>query len=76
METFFTHGKHQIVFTNLNDRIRADIMKSGVRIYMFCEGYADTFISVLNTMKLFVGGLSNHSDWPKIIGSHVPEYMV
>lgn len=45
-----------------------------MQIYMFCDGYVDTFISIFKTMLAFVGGLTTDPNLP-IIGSHVPEYM-
>jgi hypothetical protein len=41
---------------------------------MMCEGYADTFISVLNSVLAFLGGISTDPTKP-IAGSHVPPYM-
>lgn len=42
--------------------------------FIFCEGYIDTFVSTLKTLKMFLGGLSKNPYLP-IIGSHVPHYM-
>ena len=41
---------------------------------MFCGGYVDTFMSVFNTILMFLGGLTPDPNVP-IFGSHVPEYM-
>lgn len=43
---------------------------------MFCDGYVDTFVSVLKTALLFLGGMGSDPDAGLIHGSHVPEYMV
>jgi hypothetical protein len=43
---------------------------------MFCEGYVDTFISVLKTALLFLGGIGTDPNLGPLHGSHVPEYMV
>ena len=43
---------------------------------MFCDGYVDTFISVLKTALLFLGGIGYDPSKGPIHGSHVPEYMV
>uniref|UniRef100_A0A7S3JJD4 Uncharacterized protein n=1 Tax=Euplotes harpa TaxID=151035 RepID=A0A7S3JJD4_9SPIT len=51
-----------------------DLNLAGLRMYMFCNGVADSFVSVFSTIKLFLGGLGVNPKWP-IIGSHVPEYM-
>jgi hypothetical protein len=74
VETFFFSGNHQITFKNLNADTKADILKNGIRIYMFCDGYVDTFISAWHTVICFLGGLGPNPYIP-IFGSHVPEYM-
>ena len=51
-----------------------DIMTNGIQIYMFCDGYIDTFMSAFHFIEAFVGGLGTNPYLP-IIGSHVPEYM-
>ena len=43
-------------------------------MYMFCDGYVDTFVSVFNAVLAFVGGLGTNPYIP-FFGSHVPEYM-
>ena len=43
-------------------------------MYMFCDGYADTLISVYNSALCFLGGLGTDPNEP-IFGSHVPDYM-
>lgn len=43
---------------------------------MFCDGYVDTFVSVLKTVELFFGGMGYDPNAGPIHGSHVPEYMV
>ncbi|CDW80089.1 UNKNOWN [Stylonychia lemnae] len=74
IETFFFHGKHQVTFKNMNTESKEVVQKSGIQMYMFCDGYVDTFISVFNTVLAFVGGLGTNPYIP-IFGSHVPEYM-
>lgn len=49
-------------------------MEGGLRVYMFCDGYVDTFMSVYNTALCFIGGLGTDPTQP-IFGSHVPDYM-
>jgi len=48
---------------------------NGFRVYMFCDGYVDTFISAMNFVLQFAGGFGPDPNTP-IFGSHVPEYMV
>jgi hypothetical protein len=41
---------------------------------LFCEGVVSSLESIWNSLKAFIGGLSDHPKLP-IIGSHVPAYM-
>lgn len=75
VETFYLSGKHTIEFKNLSPDAKADIAVNGFRIYMFCDGYVDTFISAYNFALQFLGGFGTDPNEP-IWGSHVPEYMV
>jgi hypothetical protein len=75
IETFFFRGQHQVTFKNLSPEAKIDIQKNGIKIFMFCDGYVDTFISVWNSLLAFIGGLGTNP-WLPYIGSHVPEYMV
>mmetsp|Transcript_9257 Transcript_9257/g.7044 ORF Transcript_9257/g.7044 Transcript_9257/m.7044 type:complete len:144 (-) Transcript_9257:805-1236(-) len=67
-------GTHTIKFTNLDEDAQVDLAFGGLKVYMFCDGYIDTFISAVKTILCFVGGLGTDPDLP-IMGSHVPEYM-
>jgi len=59
---------------NLNENAKITIQNKGIQVYMFCDGYVDTFMSVFNTVLAFVGGLGTDPNVP-FWGSHVPEYM-
>jgi hypothetical protein len=74
VETFFYKGKHSVTFKNLSPEAKTDIAVNGIRIYMFCDGYIDTFLSVFHTALAFIGGIGTNP-WIPYIGSHVPEYM-
>lgn len=74
IETFYLSGNHEITFKNLSADTMAEIRENGLRVYMFCDGYVDTFISVYNTAMCFFGGLGTDPNQP-IYGSHVPDYM-
>lgn len=74
VETFYLSGKHTITFKDLNADALAEIFDSGLRVYMFCDGYSDTIISVYNSLLCFLGGLGTDPNDP-IWGSHVPDYM-
>ena len=75
VETIKSKGTHTVTFTNIGADAAADIRQNGVRVYMFCAGYIDTFLSVLHTAEAFIGGLGTDPN-AKIINSHVPDYMV
>lgn len=74
VETFRSRGKHTITFKNISPDAKLDIMRNGVRIFMFCDGYIDTFKSVFNFALQFLGGFGINPDIP-VFGSHIPEYM-
>lgn len=74
VDTFFFSGKHTITFKNISPDGVADIKKNGIRVFMFCDGYVDTFMSVFHLALQFIGGLGTNP-WLPVIGSHVPEYM-
>jgi hypothetical protein len=74
VEDFFYSGTHEIQFKNLDEDAKIDTYKNGITIYMFCDGYIDTFISAFKVVKAFLGGLTDNPNLP-YIGSHVPPYM-
>lgn len=75
VETFYFTGKHQITFKNLSPDAKIDIQRNGLKIFMFCDGYVDTFMAVFNTMLAFVGGMGIDPNAGPLWGSHIPEYM-
>ena len=74
IETFYLSGNHQITFKDLSPVALAEIQKSGIHVYMFCDGYANTLMSVYNSALAFYGGLGTDPNEP-IYGSHIPDYM-
>ncbi|CAI2364448.1 unnamed protein product [Moneuplotes crassus] len=74
VEYLFLERTHHLTLKNLDQEDIIDLNLAGLRMYLFCDGVMDSFISVFNTLKLFVGGLGDKPKWP-VIGSHVPEYM-
>jgi len=74
VEYLFFEKTHTLVFKNLDEDDIIDLNLTGVKTYLFCHGVVDSFVSVFNTVKLFLGGLGANPKYP-IIGSHVPEYM-
>lgn len=75
VEVVYLRGKHQITFTNLDEDELKDIQMGGFKVYMFCDGFIDTFISVFKTLLAFIGGLGDDPN-KKIPNPHVPDYMV
>lgn len=67
-------GSHEVTFTNLSPDAKGDIEKNGIQVYMMCEGYVDTFISVINTLLPFIGGRGLDPTKP-FEGSHIPPFM-
>lgn len=74
VETILSSGLHTITFTNLDASQWTDLDFGGLKVYMFCDGYIDTFISAFKMIECFLGGLGVDPDKP-IMGSHVPPYM-
>ena len=74
IEWLFFSRTHTFKFKNFDEDDMIDLNLSGLRTYLFCDGPVDTFVSVFNTLKLFIGGLGSNPKYP-FIGSHVPEYM-
>jgi len=73
VESFYFEGEHTLHFTVPDDGI-VDMQHGGLKMWHFCGGFKDTFISVFHTVEAFVGGLSLHPNIP-IVGSHTPPYM-
>ena len=73
-ELFFFHGTHRLTFQMNSPQAQADTNYGGIKAFAFCENVIQDIESVFNTLKAFVGGISDHPEWP-IIGSHVPPYM-
>ena len=65
-----------MTFNNLQHNARAGIDLNGIRIYQFCDGYWDTFVSALHTFENFFGGLTLHKNWPKPLSHELPQYMI
>jgi len=74
IENLFLPRLHTVEFLNLKQEEMDDIRVNGFVVYMFCHGVSDSFVSLFNTVKLFMGSFTSNPNWP-IIGSHVPAYM-
>jgi len=72
VETFFWEKTSEITFKGFDSGISEDILFNGFDVYLFCEGFIDTFISVYKTILMFAGDIeATHSPGPH----HVPKYM-
>lgn len=74
VEVLTKRGKHQITFNNIDEDTLKDINFGGFKVFMFCDGFIDTFISFFKTLLCFLGGLGTDPTKP-ILGSHIPPYM-
>ena len=72
--TFYRAKHHVVHLKNFNEDDKLDLSAEGVRIFEFCEGAGKTIISVMKTIKLFLGGLGLNPKIP-FFGSKVPRYM-
>lgn len=75
VESFYLQGNHVLNFKNLSPDAKIDIQKNGLKIFMFCSGYVDTFVSVFETILLFFGGFSSDPTTP-VFGSHLIEPVI
>jgi hypothetical protein len=75
VETITEAGTHTVTFSGLNSDEQADFKFEGLKVYMFCDGYIDTFISAFKTLLCFVGGLTPNPEGGAVMGSHIPAYM-
>lgn len=73
-ETFATHGTHTLKFKATGKDAIEDLKAVGLETYLFCESMQDELLSVITTLKAFVGGLGMHGKAP-LFDPHVPEYM-
>ena len=60
-------------FTETHEVI--DLLKSGLRFFVFCSNPISLFTSTFATANLFMGGLGS-SPYVPFIGSKVPSYMM
>jgi hypothetical protein len=74
VEVMLKKGKHQITFTNIDEDTLTDIQFGGFKIYMFCDGFVDTFVSAFKTLLCFLGGLGVDPT-KKHPSPHIPPYM-
>ena len=78
MEVYFgvfagTHTIGPFEFTNEDEQ--KDLDFGGIKMFQFCDGLEAAAQSMVNTAKIFVGGLGLDPN-PGVMSSHVPEYQV
>lgn len=74
VEEFFRRGTHKLTFKSGGQDAIADLKANGLMTYLFCESLKDELLSVMTTVKSFVGGLGMHGKIP-LFQPAVPEYM-
>lgn len=60
VEVFFSEGQSKMNFTLEGENAQYNMKHLGFETYMFCESYMDELMSVLQTVKAFVGALGRH----------------
>lgn len=73
-EEFFFRGTHYLNFISKGDDAAKDIEANGFETYLFCESGRDELLSLIQTLKSFIGGLGKHGKVP-LFKPAVPEYM-
>ena len=73
IETFIKAGVHVMSFTTPDIYATEDFDFGGVKAFLFCSDIIKEVESLLRTLEMFIGGVSDHPFIP-IIGSHTPEY--
>ena len=75
-EEFFFRGTHHLKF-KIQEGVsgKIDFENVGLETYLFCEDLRDELLSVITSLKSFIGGLGLHGKIP-LFQPHVPEYMV
>ena len=74
VEDFRREGKHKIQLKVPTEVAKIDMFAHGLETYLFCESARDELLSVIQSLKSFVGGLGLHGKVP-LFGPKVPEYM-
>lgn len=76
VEDFFFRGTHKLKFKLPNTEIaEEDMEKIGFHTFLFCESYRDETLSLIQTLKGFIGGMGLHGKIP-LFQPNVPEYMI
>jgi len=73
-ETLYFEGVHEWTFKIPNDIALTDINHNGIHTYLFCESLSDELLSLMTTLRAFLGGLGTHGSIP-LFQPKVPDYM-
>lgn len=73
-EEFFFRGSHTLKFKATGQDAIDNLKSFGLETYLFCESLQNELLSVITTLKAFVGGLGLHGKAP-LFSAKVPEYM-
>ena len=73
-ETLTFEGDHEWIFDIPSDLALSDIDNNGLENYLFCESLNDELLSLITTLKAFIGGLGLHGHIP-LFNPKVPKYM-
>jgi hypothetical protein len=74
VEDFRTEGHHVIKFKVPSEAGNIDMFENGLETYLFCESLKDELLSVIQSLKSFIGGLGLNGKIP-LFGPKVPKYM-
>jgi len=75
VESVFMSKSHTVEFKDLNASDMADIKAFGIRLFRFCDGYKNALIDVIQTAKMFLGGITDKPYLPGPFGSAPTGYM-
>ena len=67
-------GRHEWTFDVQSDDAKVDLSQHGLQTYLFCEDIQEELLSIITTLKAFIGGLGLHGKI-SLFEAHVPEYM-
>ena len=73
-EPIAREGTHLLTFKASGPAALVDIQANGIETYLFCEKLKDEILSVITSLKAFIGGLGLHGKIP-LFEAKVPAYM-
>lgn len=67
-QLLFLPGVTEITLDIPNRSTDIDLRANGMKVFIFCENFVDTFVSLFNTVKEYLGGLGTHGLLPLFKG--------